>query len=390
MCTIPELEESIMTVQHASGWTIGPVDCSAREAGYDESKIARLREHLGRRIEAGKLQYAGFLLARNGRVFVHQAMGLLTHKIGSVPFQLDSLKWLASISKVFTATAIMKLIENGQLWLEQPVKSVLPEFDTEMHRGINIWHLLTHTSGLQANTGYFCEPYCEQKDVSLFKQENWLVKDVLNGPVQSRPGETWSYCTRGYTVLAEIVTRVSGRHFYDFVREEIFQPLGMNRSFFEIPKEMWPEMSQVEDWEGEPTLFDLESRGAPNGGGGVASTLHDLFKFGQCFLNGGEYQGARILGKKTVQEMTRNQLSEVPAFHWGKRLKSYRFGLGWGFFCDGSTVGPATFNHIGWGWSDLFVDPIEKFIYVIFVGDHGAFNPEHIVAPRTIAFAGIL
>jgi CubicO group peptidase (beta-lactamase class C family) len=72
----------------------------------------------------------------------------------------------------------------------------------------------------------------------------------------------------------------------------------------------------------------------------VFSTLRDLFIFGQATLDGGSYGGARLLGRKTVQEMTRNQLSGVPAFHWGKHLENFRHGLGWGFYCEGSVFDP--------------------------------------------------
>ncbi len=372
-----------------SRFECGAVELSPRDAGYDEAKIRRLEEHYARRIESGKLQAAGFLMAREGKIFAHKAMGRLTYKKDSPPFRTDSIKTIASISKIITATAVMKLVEDGMLWLEQSVKDFIREFDTPMHGAITLWHLLTHTSGLAGDAGYYMEPYpIERHD--LLSCKDWLTKAVLPGPVQARPGEKWIYCSAGFAVLAEIVSRVSGMHFNDFVEKKIFRPIGMTRSFLEVPEDLLPETCLM--WDGEEGFIrgHAKREGAPLGGGGVHSTLQDLFRFGQCFLNGGELDGGRILGKKTVQEMTRNQLSGVPAYHWGKNLKEFRQGLGWGFFCDGSTVGPSTYSHEGWGWCALFVDPVERFIFVSTVADPNPWNPEHVVEPRAIAFSGIL
>jgi CubicO group peptidase (beta-lactamase class C family) len=144
------------------------------------------------------------------------------------------------------------------------------------------------------------------------------------------------------------------------------------------------------DWDEENLRRSGLRKGAPHGGGGgVYSSLRDLFVFGQATMNGGVYNGTKILGRKTVQEMTRNQLSGVPAFHWGKHLTDFRHGLGWGFYCDGSLTGPETYNHQGWGCSYVFVDPVERFIFVLFVADPHEWNPELVVEPTNIAFSGI-
>ena len=369
-------------------WQTGPVDISLREASYDESRLALMRAHYAKRIEAGTLQGAGFLLAREGKVFAHEIAGKRTYLPDSDALAPDSIKRIASITKLFTATAIMKLVENGTLWLEQPVKTLIPEFDTPMHGGITIWNLLTHTSGLAADHGYFTEPYPVNR-FELMGEKDWIVKAVLAGPVTCRPGEQWNYCSLGFAVLAEIVSRASGSHFNDFVQTQIFKPLGMSRSFLEVPEKLWPEVCLIGDWEEKLLRHAQERKWAPDGGGGVYSTLRDLFRFGQYFLDLGAAGSARIIGKKTMQEMTRNQLTGVPAFHWGKRLLSIRQGLGWGFFCDGSTVGPATYNHEGWGWSALYVDPVERFVYTSFVASPKEWDPQLMVAPRAIAFSGI-
>jgi CubicO group peptidase (beta-lactamase class C family) len=363
----------------------GPIALSPREARYDESKLALLERFIGQRVDSGKLQGGSFLMARKGRVFAHRAFGRLTPAADSPPLQPDSIKAIASLTKPVTATAILQLVERGVLWLGQPVKSVLPELDNPVHGEITIWHLLTHTSGLPPDPGYLNEPYPWARWEAWYEQKDWIRSAAASGPVVCRPGEAWTYCSMGYNLLGEIVSRVSGMHFYDFVEREILAPLGMKRSMFVVPEALRGELSWSTEWQRHSPVRDK-----PEGGGGLSSTLPDLLRFALCFLNGGELDGRRILGRKTVEEMTRNQLSGVPAFHWGKRLREYRHGLGWGFFCDGSTVGPATYNHEGHGWCALFVDPVEQFVYVHFMCDEGEWTPELQVLPRTIAFSGVL
>jgi CubicO group peptidase (beta-lactamase class C family) len=370
-------------------WLDSPVDCSPQEAGYDPSRMEVLERHFGSRIEAGKIQGASYLLARRGKVFARKAAGRRTPAPDSDPLRTDSIKGIASISKVITATAVMKLVEDGIIWLEQPLKEIFKEFDTPTHGDIRIWHLLTHTSGLPADGSYFGQPHPLPR-WDWMRDKDWLAKGVLSGLPPFRPGEQWAYSSMSFSVLAEIVSRVSGMHFNDYVQQRIFRPLGMTRSFLVVPEALWPQICWTGEWKDEWMRPDPAWQGPPNGGGGVFSTLQDLFVFGQCFLNGGVYNDARILGPKTAREMMRNQLSGVYAYHWARKIKDMRHGLGWGHYCDGSTVGPATVNHEGYGWCALYVDPVEQFVYVNFIAYDGDWVPDFIVSPRTIAFSGII
>ncbi len=365
----------------------GKCDTGIGEARYDGKMLERIHAHYTNLVEYGKVQSAGYLLARSGKIFAHKTMGMLTYKPGSSPFLPDSMKSISSITKVFTAAAIMQLVERGALWLEQKVGTIIPEFDTQMHAGIKLCHLLTHTSGLPADPGYFSEPYPMNR-WERFGKENW-IDVILQGPVQTNPGEQWSYCSLGYQILGEIVNRVSGRHFNDYVREEIFEPLGLARTFIEMPDALVSQVSFADE-ESEKWFTRRGNRTIPGGGSGIYSTLGDLFRYGQCFLNRGELDGNRILGKKTVAEMTRNQLKGVPAFHWGKRLVDFPHGLGWELWSDGRIEGEKTFSHEGSGWCSLFVDPEEEFVFVAMVEDRTGWNPDVMVKPRVMAFAGIL
>ncbi len=368
-----------------------PVDMSLREARYDASRLALLQTYYAKLVETGRVLGASFLLARDGQVFACRAMGRRSFEPDSGPLRPDAIKGIASTTKVITATAVMKLVEDGVLWLDQTVATLLPEFQTPAHDRITIWHLLTHTSGLPPEPTYYAEPYPVDIHERL-GEKDWVKTVALAGAPRFPPGQEWAYSSAGYCVLAEVVSRASGRPFHRYLEEEIFAPLGMARSHVALPERLWPEVAWVGPWqiEFQRSIRDGKANdGAPPGGGGVYSTLHDLFRFAQCFLENGTLGGRRVLGSKAVQEMLRNQLSGVPAFHWGHRLEDYRHGLGWGYYADSAVVGPATVLHSGWGWSALYLDPATRFVYVAFVQDAHEFDPAVQVKPVTIAFSGI-
>jgi CubicO group peptidase (beta-lactamase class C family) len=369
----------------------GAVDTSPSEVRYDEGRLALLERYYAKLVQSGRVRGASFLVARDGKIIAERAMGRGAEAPDAAPLRPDSMKRIASITKVLTATAVMKLVEDGVLWLDQPVASLIPEFKNPVHGGITLWHLLTHTSGLAPDPGYYAEPHPQDPFDDLHTRQDWVTKVVLAGAPRFAPGTEWAYCSAGYVVLAEVVARASGRPYPDYVQAELFEPLGMSRSFFAVPERLWPEVAWTfEDervWQRE--IRDGGFQGGPPGGGGAYSTLRDLFQLGQCLLDGGVRHGRRILGKKTVQEMFRNQLSGVPAFHWGHRFKDFRHGLGWGLYADSAVIGPATVVHGGWGWSTLYVDPVERFVYVAFAQDVSDFDPVVQVHPVNIAFSGI-
>jgi len=372
-----------------SQWIQGKLDSSPQECRYRPESVGAVAAAYERLIQAGTVHSAGFLMARGGRIFAHQTAGRKTYEEGSEPYRPEHIKRIASITKIVTATAVMQLAEEGKLWLEMPVKDLIPEFDTNLHRGIHVRHLLTHTSGLSADGGYFNEPHPIETFERMF-DEDWLTKLVLAGPLQGEPGRQWAYCSKGFGVLAELVSRASGMHFNEYVEKRVLKAIGMDRSFMEVPKELWPESTRIADWDEKLVAKAAERKGMPQGGGGCSSTLYDLYRLGQCYLNGGEIDGKRLVSKKVAAEMARNQLDGVPAYHWGKKIPSFRHGLGWGFFCDGSFVGPRTYNHEGWGWCSLFVDPEEEFVFVMTTGAEIDWNPAVMVYPRAAAFAGLL
>ncbi|MBN1697263.1 MAG: beta-lactamase family protein [Spirochaetales bacterium] len=370
----------------------GKTDCRPEEAGYNPAVIETLDNHFTDLIGKGTIQAAGYLLARRGMIFASKSMGKLTASGNGGDFLPDSIRPIASVTKVFTVTAILQLMEKGKLFPDQAVCGFLPEFDTEMHHHITIFHLLTHTSGLRGDPGSFFEPYPDEWDGEWTK-ENW-IKKMLTGPLHFKPGTVWSYCSKGFLFLAEIVARLSGMDFDRYVEEHIFKPLGMDDSFFFVPPHMKGRVSLTSSgWNREKLDKKRDDVVTPSffGGGGIWSTLPDLWKFGQMMLNGGSFRGNRLLGRKTVETAVRAQVRDITAYSWRNHIydESYRWtcGLGWevnkhNFLPEG------TYDHEGSEGVGIFIDPSEQFI---FAGFYPApdYHCESWVNPLAVAWSGI-
>lgn len=367
----------------------GEIDLSPEEVGYNPARLAQLDSHFQKLIQNAKIQGAGYLLARNGKIFAHRSMGRLCYDNDSAELMPDSIRKIYSVTKLFTALSVMKLIEDGLLYLEQPVMSVIDEFNNPVHGKINIFHLLTHTSGICPDSGYFNEPYPNLRDWRM--ADNW-IKAVISGPVYAPPGETWIYSSAGYAILGEIISRVSGVHCEEYIRKYILEPLGMNDTYFDLPENCLDRTCFVWEWErkelqGKP---DMSRNSPPRSGGGLYSTLRDLWKFGQMVLNGGTFNGNRIISRKALESMTRNQLKpNTPAFHWGANYRDFRHGLGFNLLRS-ELLSPDTFNHEGYGRSALYMDPTEKLVAVYFVPADGDWIPEAMINPRAIIWSGLL
>jgi CubicO group peptidase (beta-lactamase class C family) len=377
---------SKLTVHH------GKTDAAPEEVGFRSEKLEVLDEHLARLIMRQKLQCAGYLLAREGRVFAWRTFGPRTGFDESCgDFMPDSIRRTASITKLFTATAVMQLIEQGLLRLDQPIATIIPEFDTNLHRDIQIFHLLTHTSGLDPQPGYFMEPLPIGSWDVRHRFDDW-IQAALAGVPRNKPGKEWIYSNSGFSLLGEIIARLSGMSYYTYVTTRILEPLGMTRSFFNVPNSLKNETIAVYDWElqrKDPDVTDTSE--PPQAAGGLYSTLHDLWKMGQMLLNGGELNGVRILSAKAVARMTQNHLHGVPAYHWGKELRDHPYGLGMNVFNGiGELMSPGTFSHEGVGRSALYMDPAERLAVAFFVPTKLDWVAESLPHTRNIIWSGIV
>lgn len=395
----------------------GEVEITPQEAGYRTETLDKLNDLLDSLVESGRLHGASYMMSRGGRIFASRAAGRLRPEADSPPFMPTSIRRIASITKLFTIVCILRLIEDGHIRLKQPVSDLIPEFKEKPFDQINIYHLLTHTSGIRPDPGYHLEPYPsywadwafaydeedeaesgntdagqakDAADASRKYRSRW-IKAMLAGPPQCEPGTEWHYSTAGYTFLGEIIRRVTGMPFADYYRQTIFQPLGLERTFFDVPAELRDEVCVINDFEVRRLDRKAGPDDPPSTGGGMYSTLGDLHRFGLMLMNDGTWDGIRILSRKSVELLQRNQFPDgIPAYHWGENTPYFQIGLG---ATIGRTAEPfrgSAFGHEGAGRSMMLVDPAEQFVAVYFVPSNEDWLPESMISVRTMMWAGLV
>ncbi|MUT65153.1 serine hydrolase [Paenibacillus sp. NEAU-GSW1] len=402
-----------MSVSEISGVSDAIDRAALQKAGFDAETLGRLERHFQQLILDNKLQCASYLLSQDGIVFAKGASGSLHYESPeSAELRTDSIRRIASVTKLFTAVAVFQLIEQGKLFLRQSVSEWIEEFKNPMYEKVQIWHLLTHTSGIQADPFYYLEPYpmgwwnivfafepdtegpyAVKNADELEKQRcsAWL-KAVLSGKPLAAPGEQWIYSSAGYAVLGEIIARASGMPYEQYILDKIAKPLGMNRTFFDVPAELHSEVCVINEFE-KQRLDEHENRkyAPPRAGGGLYSTLDDLFLFGQMLLNGGHYNGVRIVSRKSIEKLASNTLgSGVKGFCWGGKITEFTYGLGASITGPGEWMPEGTYGHEGAGRCKLMVDPKHKAVIAFFVPSNVEWCPESITGTQNIIGSGWL
>lgn len=376
---------------------IGKVNIRPEDVGYDSRKLDALNQFYANLIDNGTIQAASYLISRKGQVFARNSLGKLrpSEERDLLP---ESIRKVYSITKAFTAVAITQLIDKGLIYLHQSVSSILPEFDTDKHRGITIFHLLTHTSGLRGDPGFYTEPYTfpwfewlAYEKLKRDGQVNW-IKTILDGPLQRKPNKEWIYCTSGYTILGEIIAKISGKSYEQYINDHIISPLNMDSTFITVPEARKDEVCCTTEWELQdlysPHQIDVDVERPPLAGNGLYSTLDDLWKLGQMMLNKGQLNGQKIVSSRAVSLQTSNHLHQVSHLGWGNDNKNFRYGLGWSLdHQDICSVG--TFSHEGYGHCGLYVDPNEELVFVFFVPSAKGYSHASVVNPRAIVWSGI-
>jgi uncharacterized protein YbbC (DUF1343 family)/CubicO group peptidase (beta-lactamase class C family) len=324
-----------------------------------------------------RLPGAVVLVARKGRVVWRKAYGARVVEPSREPMSVDTVFDLASLTKVVaTATSVMILVERGKVRISDPVSTYIPELKGEGRERITIEHLLTHRSG-----------YAPDFDL----RERWIsydeaIKRLIGEPLRSTPGSRFVYSDIGFIALGEVVRRVSGMTLDQFAKKNIFDPLRMKDTGF-APKailktriaptekrrgqmsylgdsgtnagaegEMWLR-GQVHD----PTSYRM---GGVAGHAGLFSTVDDLFNYCQMILNGGQYNGVRVLSPLTVSEMTRPRLVAT---------SGATRGLGWDINSSYSTnrgeLFPlGSFGHTGFTGTSIWIDPASE-MFVVFLSN---------------------
>lgn len=369
---------------------IGETPYRPEDVSYAPERIEALDRHFQKLIDGGKLQGASYSLSRDGKVFALNAMGRLTNIEGDDrPLTPRSHNKVYSITKLFCAAAIFTLAEEGLLTLNQRVGEFIEEFNVPPFYDITIAHLLSHTSGLKPDPNCFDNPYeiyqwghiAEDFDAG---ERNW-IKSSLKTPPRCKPGQEWAYCTFGFVILGEIVSRVSGMFVHDYIRQRILLSCDMTESGFDemLTKEQAADLCIKNKREKEivnrilkdipPDKEDLFWQKIPSTGGGLYSTLEDLIKFGTMLLQGGVYQGRQVMGKKTVEKMSARFTTKDTreyCYNFGGVERAYALGPDirrnlYSIYPEG------TFFHEGAGACCLMIDPFEHMVASWFVPYNG-------------------
>src|SRR5262245_19796982 len=313
------------------------------EVGMSARRVRHVGQLAGGRVAQGITSALVILVVRRGVVVLHEAFGRLTPDDNTPPVKRDTIYPIASLTKPVTATAAMLLVEDGLLGLQRPISEYLPEFIGDGKQAVMVHHLLTHTSGLRdedvnahaaKKRGIVAIPPPEETQHPWINEYLFLRYDA---PLWKPPGVEMSYSSYGYNLLAEIVRRVSGQALTDFASERIFEPLGMQDTFYIVPDAVRARIVRrpsdapfaVIVTTGAPELGTRELQELPLAAGGVYSTAMDMTIFGQMFLNRGGYGEARILSPAAVAEMTRNQIPGISAQFRSEFFPEASWGFGW-------------------------------------------------------------
>jgi CubicO group peptidase (beta-lactamase class C family) len=299
----------------------------------------------------------------------------------SRPMTLDTLFWIASMTKPITGTAILMLQDEGKLNVSDAVAKYLPEFanlktPSGKPANLTITQILNHTSGLGEASGP------TEKEAKTLAD---LVPLWLAAPMQYEPGEKWKYTQSGINAAARIVEVVSGMTFDAFLQKRLFDPLGMtNTTFYPTPEQRarlvtaYSKNKDTGELQPVPPRPEFGPRNRPpQGNGGIYSTAPDYARFCQMLLNGGTLEGHRYLSAAAMKFLTTPQTGDLPTGFfqndtYGNRGKNYGWGIGTCILRAphegvASMLSPGTYGHGGaWG-TQAWIDPVKSVAYILMV-----------------------
>lgn len=321
-----------------------------------EADLASIAGIVEQEIQASNLPGAVILIGHQGKVVYHRAFGNRMLKPETLPMTEDTLFDVASMTKpIATATAVMQLVEQGRLRLDDPIAKYWPEFKANGKEGITVRQALTHYSGLRAVLDV-------SKDWSGYEA---AIKRIEVERPMLAPGAGFIYSDINFIALGELVRRVSGLLLDMYCAQNIFAPLGMRDTIFKPAADLKPRVAPTEFRQGVLRWGEVHDTAAYRMGGvaghaGLFSTAGDLSVFAQMLLDGGSANGARILSPLSVEKMT---LPQTPP---GKQAMR---GFGWDidspFASNRGDLFPlGSYGHTGFTGTSMWIDPVSG-TYVI-------------------------
>jgi CubicO group peptidase (beta-lactamase class C family) len=393
-----------------------PTAPKPEDVGVSTARLQRIHETVARHIEAKDVSGAVTLVARRGRIVHFEAQGLADID-SKKPMAKDSIFRLASMSKPITSVAVMMMLEEGKIHLNDRLSTFIPEFKTmkvavakgtadkpvqmpgfgrggpapappefdlvPAAREITIKDLLTHTSGLMSGGVSGAEqarlvPRSPNDTLATY------IPKLAQTPLDFQPGTLWRYSgLYGFDVLARIVEITSGLPYDQFLQQRLFTPLGMKDTGFAPTPERTARLATV--YQRTP---DGALRPAPNANqlisgtyfsasGGLMSTAEDYLQFAQMLVSGGSLNGRSYLSPKTVELMTANHTGDLVNGQFGRPAHGMGFALGVQVWLDpvaaDRRVSPGSYGWEGAYGTLQVMDPMEKMVEIIMM--QGANGP---------------
>ena len=364
---------------------------SVANADVNKARLDAVRADLQGRIDENKLSGAVVMVAQNGEVLMHEALGYQNVE-DKEPMSTDTIFRIFSMTKPVTGTALMMLYDEGKFELDDPIEKHLPElagmevlvsqnddgsWETEpANHPMTVRELMSHTGGLLYTPGLsqgpIAEAYAEAGILDLYgttlEDSIPALKDI---PLAYQPGTQWVYSI-SVDVQGYMVEKLSGQKFDDFLQERIFSPLGMVDTAFYVKPEKADRLARQYFPTREGSLNRTDTGAFLNppkfisGGGGLTSTSSDYMKFAQMHLNKGELNGVRILSEEAVEIMRSNHLPEgVEGI--GQLYPGNVFGVDFAIV-DNPEVFQGASKGTHWWWgiagSWFWIDPVEDIVFI--------------------------
>ena len=368
---------------------------SPESACMSPERLARIDNMLQQAVDSSWTAGAVGFIARDGKIIYNKAFGV-SDLVTKAPMKTDDIFRIASQTKAIVSVAAMMLFEEGKFLLDDPVSKYIPEFANNQVlaefnqkdssfttvpavRQVTVRDLFTHTSGIGyagIGTPVMNAIYAKADIPGGFGDAGIVIGDKMKAlgklPLFHQPGERFTYGLN-VDVLGYLVEVWSGEKLDQFLKTRLFEPLGMNDTYFYIPKEKQDRLVKVsgEDSKRHVIASDYEFFNYPlmedgtyfSGGAGLSSTVKDYGTFLQMLLNNGVYDGKRLLARRTVELITSNQIGEL-------NVGKDKFGLGFDITTkEGQTQFGITEGSFSWGGyfaTNYWADPKERLVCLIF------------------------
>jgi len=391
--------------------------------GFSGARLENLHKLIQDEIDQKRLVGAITILARHGKVIDYRTYGL-RDLASNAPMTKDVIFRDYSMTKPVTGVAMMILYEQGKWLPTDPISKYIPEFaGLKVFQGVDaggkmilvdpehaptMMELMTHSAGFSYGSGHsVVDAMYQEKKLNQSANLQEMISKLGMIPLNYEPGKGWTYSV-SMDIEGYIVEKLSGQTLPDFMREHIFEPLGMKDAGFFVPQEKWSRFATNYRVDEQGTLVlatDTNERdyakqpSRPSGGGGMVSTAEDYFRFAQMLGNGGELGDKRVLAPASVKLMGSNHLpTNLLTGEFGIGQHIMRPGFGYGFNCAvvydpptaGSPVGKGTFFWDGAAGTWFWVDPANDVVFVGMIQRMGGHDNHSLLYRSHAAVYGAL